>query len=193
MIQATTEEHQDGSSTTNTGDEDISTTVFRSPRLVGVEISNNNSPSIGGGNNPAFLKNPFAMRSQRSHDYASAPNANEHNELETVEIEVHHLQDNDDANPTFQHRNPLFLREATPNEAAPPSAVLLSSPMIPRKDWSSDERSEGGESSASSLRSGSVALLSFCPSCCRRHGAKIGLSVFAVLIISLAIAFGVSR
>jgi hypothetical protein len=190
MIQATSEEHQDGPSSTG-GDEDISTTVFRSPRLVSVETSNNN-PSIGGGNTPAFLKNPFAMRSQRSHDYASAPNANEHNELETVEIQVHHLQ-GDDTSPSFQHRNPLFLREAAPNEAAPPSAVLLSSPMIPRKDWSSDERSEGGESSASSRRSGSVALLSFCPSCCRRHGFKIGLSVFAVVIISLAIAFGVSR
>ena len=125
------------------------------------------------------VKNPF----RSSREYAPPEggiigNADVH--LEEVDVEAGRL------NPMFHHEN-----EQSPTTH--PSVSLVE--MSPRKDWKDEpsERAESeGESESSNGRSSTV-VFSFCPPFCRRNALKIGLSSFAVLLITLAIAFGIRR
>ena len=159
------EQHEASSRLNN--DEEEEEVVFRSPRT-----------------GSSMLTNPF--RSGR--DYDAPPDRNgtigsTDVHLEEVDVEAGRL------NPMFHHEN---------NEETSTTSHHSDSLVEPtlRKDWKHDIReraeSEGEQSDTSGGRSSTV-FFSFCPPFCRRNALKIGLSSFAVLLITLAIAFGIGR
>ena len=148
-------------------DEEEEEVVFRSPR--------NNMNSM-----LPTVKNPF--RSSREYSAPESTVSNTDIHLEEVDVEAGRLNpmyDNDvnEASTTSHHSNSLVE-------------------MASRNDWKHEPRerveSEGGQSDSSGGRSSTV-FFSFCPPFCRRNALKIGLSSFAVLLITLAVAFGIGR
>ena len=158
-------EHEATSRLSNNDEEEE--VVFRSPRNTGSML-------------PA-VQNPF--RSSREYAPPNLTLGSSDIHLEEVDVEAAGR-----LNPMLDHAN----HEDSSSSHHSDSLVE----MTPRKDWKTSPReraeSEGEQSESSGGRSNTV-IFSFCPPFCRRNALKIGLSSFAVLLITLAIAFGIGR
>lgn len=123
---------------------------------------------------PTGIKNPF--RTSREYEETAVNNNDIH--LEEIDVEAGRL-------------NPMFE-----NDEESITSHRSNSLVENRKEWKHEPRerveSEGGQSDSSGGRSSTV-FFTFCPPFCRRNALKIGLSSFAVLLITLAIAFGIGR
>ena len=158
---------EESSSRLHHNEEEEEEVVFRSPR-------NNMNSMLPGVKNPFRSSREYAVPSE-----GTIGNADIH--LEEVDVEadgrLNPMFENEEASTTSHHSDSLV-------------------DMATRKDWKHEPReraeSEGGQSDSSGGRSSTV-FFTFCPPFCRRNALKIGLSSFAVLLITLAIAFGIGR